>query len=410
MNKVKQYKNLDLFEEIKEIVPSVKEREECFSIYSHLVENPDVKIPLVTEMEFRRLQQYIFEKRDKTVGMEILFPQPDNPKFSFIDLFAGIGGFRQAFNNQGGRCVFSSEWDTHAAETYYRNYGVYPFGDIRKIDSNDIPDHDILCAGFPCQPFSIAGVSKKNSMGRATGFNDKTQGTLFFEIARILKAKRPPFFFLENVKNILSHDNGRTIRIIEETLNELDYEFRIDVVDGKAWIPQHRERVFFIGYDCKRFSISDNDFYIPKKPTKGYEYPTLDSIIDVSNHDRTLSDGTWRALINHKEKHTNKSNGFGYKILDFPINPKQVTWTISARYHKDGADCLVPQEGMNPRQLSIKEVLQLQGFDPDRFIFPVGITYAYKQVGNSVVIPAIEETARILVNLLKELHSGEEIP
>jgi DNA (cytosine-5)-methyltransferase 1 len=389
-------------------VPAISAIGEGKAVITHLLENPDERTPFITMEEYIKLIHYL-QANDASFATEIAFPPPIEPKFTFIDLFDGIGGFRQALMRQGGRCVFSLEWDKHAAETYFHNYGVYPFGDIRAIASEEIPDHDILCAGFPCQPFSIAGVSKKNSMGRATGFSDKIQGTLFFEIARILAAKRPSFFFLENVKNILSHDNERTIQIIRETLDELDYEFLIEVVDVKAWVPQLRERVFFIGYDRTRFSIPKDRFYIPKHPADVYTYPTLDTVIDSSNHDRTLSDGTWKALKNHKAKHASKANGFGYKILDYPINSRQVAWTISARCHKDGADCLVPQMEMNPRQLSIQEVLRLQGFDDTKFKFPVGITYAYKEAGNSVVVPAIEETTKILANLLYELNiKGEE--
>ena len=394
----------DTHKEILELVPSLNDSEERDAIITHMLENPDIRIPLLNKNEFIRIRKYIREHNENG-EVSVPYPKPEKAKFKFIDLFAGIGGFRQALQNLGGNCVFSSEWDKHAAETYYANYGVYPFGDIRSINPNTIPDHDILCAGFPCQPFSIAGVSKKNSMGRATGFEDKIQGTLFFEIAKILQAKRPPLIFLENVKNINSHDNGRTISTIKQTFMDLHYEVLIDVVDGKEWVPQHRERVFFLGYDTLKFGELDSDeFYIPKKPSLGYVYPTLDTIIDSSNTERTLTDGTWNALKRHKEKHASKKNGFGYSILKYPITPNQVTWTISARYHKDGADCLVPQKDRNPRQLSLKEVARLQGFDDTKFKFPVGITYAYKQLGNSVVVPAIEESAKVLVGLLERLE------
>lgn len=394
----------DTHKEILELVPSLNDSEERDAIITHMLENPDIRIPLLNKNEFSRIRKYIREHNENG-EMSVPYPKPEKAKFKFIDLFAGIGGFRQALQNLGGNCVFSSEWDKHAAETYYANYGVYPFGDIRSINPNTIPDHDILCAGFPCQPFSIAGVSKKNSMGRATGFEDKIQGTLFFEIAKILQAKRPPLIFLENVKNISSHDNGRTISTIKQTFMDLHYEVLIDVVDGKEWVPQHRERVFFLGYDTLKFGELDSDeFFIPKKPSLGYVYPTLDTIIDSSNTERTLTDGTWNALKRHKEKHASKKNGFGYSILKYPITPNQVTWTISARYHKDGADCLVPQKDRNPRQLSLKEVARLQGFDDTKFKFPVGITYAYKQLGNSVVVPAIEESAKVLVGLLERLE------
>lgn len=392
---------LDTFHDLASIAPSLVKSKEKLAILTHLIENPSIPIPFLNPEEYGCITKYI-EDTKFDFKENIPYPKSISPNFKFIDLFAGIGGFRQALQNQGGECVFSSEWDKHAAKTYFANYGVYPFGDIRCIDAQSIPDHDILCAGFPCQPFSIAGVSKKNSMGRATGFSDETQGTLFFEIARVLEAKRPLFFFLENVKNINSHDKGRTIEVIQKTFDELEYKCVMDVVDGKAWVPQHRERVFFLGYDSRRISFEDGAFVIPKHPADDYVYPTLDTIIDTSNNNRTLPDGTWKALQRHKEKHRLKNNGFGYRILQYPISSKQVTWTISARYYKDGADCLVPQEGLNPRQLSIKEILRLQGFDDKKFIFPVGITYAYKQLGNSVVIPAIEESAKVLAGILKQ--------
>nr|WP_321297096.1 DNA (cytosine-5-)-methyltransferase [uncultured Sphaerochaeta sp.] len=398
----------DIHKEIIKLVPSLGDSKEREAIITHIVENPDIRIPLLDIDKLDLIRNYV---RDNCANIEVSvpYPRPKDPKFKFIDLFAGIGGFRQAFQNLGGNCVFSSEWDKHAAETYYANYGVYPFGDIRSIDPETIPDHDILCAGFPCQPFSIAGVSKKNSMGRATGFEDKIQGTLFFEIAKILKAKRPQFIFLENVKNINSHDKGRTIDTIEQTFRDLNYKVLKEVVDGKEWVPQHRERVFFLGYDIEKFGeLSPADFYIPKGPSQGYIYPTLDTIIDSNSTARTLSDGTWKALKRHKEKHASKHNGFGYSILKYPITPDQITWTISARYHKDGADCLVPQKDRNPRQLSLKEILRLQGFDDEKFTFPVGLTFAYKQLGNSVVVPAVEESAKILVALLDQRKGIKE--
>jgi len=396
------HKNLlDLF-------PSLSETDNNLPLLTHIGENPEQWGHKIPKEEKKRVFDYIHQnivEFEKTLP----YPPPKKPRFTFIDLFAGIGGFRQALQDLGGNCVFSSEWDIHAARTYYVNYGVIPFGDIREIDADSIPDHDILCAGFPCQPFSIAGVSKKTSLGQATGFEDEAQGTLFFEIKKILEAKRPPFFLLENVKNILSHDKRKTIKVIKKTFKKLEYEALIDVVDGKNWVPQHRERVFFLGYDKKRFNaIPSSDFFIPKEPKPNYSYLTLDKIIDLSHNNRTLSDGTWEALKRHKAKHTAKNNGFGYKILDYPITPDQVTWTISARYYKDGADCLVPQPGKNPRQLSINEILLLQGFDPNRFTFPGGIGQAYKQLGNSVVIPAIKESAEVLVNLLARYKTGAD--
>ena len=178
--------------------------------------------------------------------------------FTFIDLFAGIGGMRIAFDHAGGHCVYSSEWNKYSQQTYLANFGEQPEGDITQVDANSIPDHDILVAGFPCQPFSIAGVSKKQSLGRATGFEDKTQGTLFFDVCRILKAKRPKAFMLENVKNLCSHDKGRTFKIIREALEELDYEVFFEILDGQSFVPQHRERILIVGFDRKRYGHGYN--------------------------------------------------------------------------------------------------------------------------------------------------------
>lgn len=393
--------NKEQLDRILENAPELSNSIEKYAVITHIMENPDILPPKVSDAEYQQVRKNV-TKLKQELTLDIPFPKAQKTNFKFIDLFAGIGGFRQAMQNQGGNCVFSSEWDKDAAKTYFANYGVYPFGDIREIDASSIPDHDVLCAGFPCQPFSIAGVSKKRSMGRKTGFGDKAQGTLFFEIARILEEKRPMFFFLENVKNILSHDGNETIKIIKETFKSLNYEFLIEVVDGKAWVPQHRERVFFLGYDKTKFKDELDGFHIPKGPSTGYVYTTLDKIIDVSSTERTLSDGTWRALQRHKDAHAKKNNGFGYSILKLPITADQITWTISARYHKDGADCLVPQEERNPRQLSLKEILQLQGFDANKFKFPGGIVQSYKQIGNSVVIPAIEETAKVISKIILE--------
>ncbi len=327
----------------------------------------------------------------------------NKPKYTFVDLFAGIGGFHQALERENCRCIFACEWDEYAKQTYYANYGLVPFGDIRKINEKDIPAHDILCAGFPCQPFSIAGVSKKNSMGRATGFEDKTQGTLFFDVVRIIKAKRPSVVFLENVKNLLSHDRGNTWKIIYETLLELNYQVFYQVVDGKEWVPQHRERLFVVCFNRDKYK-TNLDFEIPTKPQEGYEYVSLDKIIlNYEDKSLALTQGTWEALKKHKEKHEEKGNGFGYKLLPYPISDSTITATISARYYKDGAEILVPQgPNLLPRKLSVAEAMQLQGYDPNTFVFPVPKAYAYKQIGNSVVVPAIQSTAHAFISLMKE--------
>lgn len=337
------------------------------------------------------------------IKWDIPFPPPKDPKFTFIDLFAGIGGFRIAFQSLGGKCVFSSEIDKFAKKTYEANFGEIPFGDITKVTEKDIPDFDILLAGFPCQPFSLAGVSKKQSLGIEHGFKDKTQGTLFFDIKRILKEKQPKAFFLENVKNLLSHDKGETFRVIRETLeDELGYVINWKIVDGAKWVPQHRERLFIVGYNPDIYNISKEDIIIPQEAKSKYRYKILSEIIqNAENKKYTIGPGTWTTLKRHKEYHAKAGNGFGYGIIKFPIAEDKVTRTISARYHKDGAEVLIEQKNCSrPRKLSIKEALQLQGFDPDRFILPVSDTQAYRQIGNSVVIPAIKETGKQIINKL----------
>jgi len=327
-------------------------------------------------------------------------------RFTFIDLFAGIGGFRIAFQNAGGRCNFTSEWDKYSQLTYQKNFGELPYGDICDIDKRSIPDHDILCAGFPCQPFSLAGVSKKNSMGKKHGFEDETQGTLFFEIKETLKEKRPRAFILENVKNLLSHDKGKTFQIIRNELeNNLGYVINWRVVDGVNWVPQHRERVFIVGYDPNQVDICKDDIYIPDKPKKGYRCPKLSSIIKENVNDYTLGPGTWRTLERHKKHHAAKGNGFGYGIHTLPIKDNAYTRTISARYSKDGAEILIAQKNQRPRRLSIEEAMQLQGYDPKKFTFPVSNTQAYKQIGNSVVVPAVSSIAQEIAKVLQRKNN-----
>ncbi|NTV92118.1 MAG: DNA (cytosine-5-)-methyltransferase [Chlorobiaceae bacterium] len=334
---------------------------------------------------------------------DLPYPPPKRWEFTFIDLFAGIGGFRQAFQDAGGKCVFSCEWDKYAKKTYEANYGETPYGDIRKINKSEIPDHDLLCAGFPCQPFSLAGVSKKNSLGRMHGFEDETQGTLFFEIKEILRIKHPKAFMLENVKNLLSHNKGETFEVIRHALEDiLGYVVNWKVVDGAKWVPQHRERVFIIGYDPKQIDINRDEIMIPSCPEAGYRYPTLSSIISEKLTGYTLGPGTWDTLERHKATHAARGNGFGYGIHHFPIADHAVTRTISARYHKDGAEILIAQKGDRPRRLSVNEAMQLQGYDPEHFIFPVSKTQAYKQIGNSVVVPAIRSTAKEIAKTIKE--------
>lgn len=339
--------------------------------------------------------------------MARLFPVPyppiAAPAFRFIDLFAGIGGFRIAFQNAGGECVFTSEWDKYAQQTYEVNFGDTPTGDIRKVDKEKIPDHDILCAGFPCQPFSLAGVSKKNSLGRKHGFDDETQGTLFFDIKEILRLKRPKAFMLENVKNLCQHDQGKTFEVIRHNLEDvLGYVVNWKIVDGANWVPQHRERIFIVGYDPQQIRISKAGIVIPGTPDAAYNKKQLKDIVLPKLEGYTLGVGTWDTLERHKAHHAQAGNGFGYGLHKLPIKYNEITRTISARYHKDGAEILIEQPGERPRRLSVEEAMQLQGYDPKRFIFPVSKTQAYKQIGNSVVVPAIQACAMEISKILQD--------
>ena len=320
--------------------------------------------------------------------------------FTFTDLFAGIGGMRLAFEFHGGDCVYSNEWNKYCQQTYFANFGEQPDGDITKIDARIIPNHDILVAGFPCQPFSIAGVSKKQSLGRATGFEDKTQGTLFFDICRILKAKRPKAFMLENVKNLKSHDHGNTFRVITESLDELDYEVFHAVLDGQNYVPQHRERILIVGFDRQRYGKDiEFDFNITPVQPK----PAVREILESNPDDKyTLSDKLWKYLQDYAEKHRAAGNGFGYGLADLD----GISRTLSARYYKDGSEILIPQEGKNPRRLTPRECARLQGF-PDSFKIVVSDTQAYKQFGNSVVVPLMTDVAGLMVRKIGELE-GEK--
>lgn len=321
-------------------------------------------------------------------------------KFRFIDLFAGIGGMRLAFEKAGGRCVYSSEWNKYSQKTYFANFGDQPDGDITKVKASDIPDHDILVAGFPCQPFSIAGVSKKNSLGRATGFQDKTQGTLFFDVCRILQEKRPKAFMLENVKNLCSHDKGRTFRIIRESLDELDYEIFYSVLDGQNYVPQHRERIIIVGFDRERYG-SNIGFEFDLHPVM--PKPVMRNILDNQVEDKyTLSDKLWTYLQNYANKHKAAGNGFGFGIAE----PNGVSRTLSARYYKDGSEILIAQPGKNPRRLTPRECARLQGF-PESFKIPVSDTQAYQQFGNSVVVPLMVDVAGLIVEKLEQLDETE---
>lgn len=308
----------------------------------------------------------------------------------FIDLFCGIGGFRYAFERAGAECVFSSDYDKHSQITYEANFKEKPHGDIYEVADADIPAFDILCAGFPCQPFSIAGVSKKISLGRKHGFDDEKQGNLFFRIADILNYHQPAAFVLENVKNLRSHDKGRTFQIIYDTLTTaLGYQVQWRVIDAQGLVPQHRERIFLVGFKPSRL------FEFPDIPKSG---PRLGSILEEKVDSKyTLSDHLWKYLQDYADKHKAAGNGFGFGI----VGPESVTRTLSARYHKDGSEILVSQgKSKNPRRLTPKECARLMGYPVD-FKIPVSDTQAYRQFGNSVVVPVVERIARNVVVALE---------
>ena len=328
-------------------------------------------------------------------------------EFKFIDLFAGIGGFRSALTAVGGRSVFSNEWDKYARKTYEAWYGDLPNGeDIRNIDPHSIPSHDILCGGFPCQPFSIAGVSSRNSLGRPHGFDDPRQGNLFFSVRDVAAAKRPKVLFLENVKNLVRHDKGRTWETIQNELNAIDYEVRAQVISSAKMVPQRRERIYIVAFDRSQVSKKRiNSFEFPElDKTRG---PKLKSILEANPDPKyMLSDGLWDYLQSYAAKHRLQGNGFGYGIND----GSGTTRTMSARYYKDGSEILISQDGWrNPRKLTPYEAMKLMGFQSRyaklfgharRFPIVVSDTQAYKQFGNAVVPLVVEAVSQRILGVL----------
>jgi len=338
--------------------------------------------------------------------------------FRFIDLFAGIGGIRLGFEANGGKCVFTSEWNKFAQKTYMENFPQdtnHTFvGDITTVDEQDIPDHDVLLAGFPCQPFSIAGVSKKNAMGKPHGFECTTQGTLFFDVARIIAEKKPKAFLLENVKNLLSHDKGNTFKVIIETLEkELGYVVHYKVIDGQHFVPQHRERILIVGFK-EETDFTWDDLQLPEKGAvkmssilhsqngeEEAEEPYTEGSKAKINAKYTLTSNLWTYLQGYAEKHRKAGNGFGFGLVD----NDSVARTLSARYYKDGSEILVSQgKRKRPRRLTPRECARLMGF-PEHFKIPVSDTQAYRQFGNSVVMPVMQEVARIMTPHIEQLCS-----
>ncbi|ANB32757.1 DNA (cytosine-5)-methyltransferase 1 [Rhodovulum sulfidophilum] len=340
--------------------------------------------------------------------------------FTFIDLFAGIGGLRRAMESAGGRCIFTSERDKYAQQTYMANFpdNRLPVGDIREVEAEDIPAHDVLVAGFPCQPFSIAGVSKKNALGRAHGFEDETQGTLFFDVLRILMHHRPAGFMLENVKNLKSHDKGRTFEVIRRKLTEeLGYTLETRIIDAGHFVPQHRERIVMVGFRVAT-GFSFDDVHLPAYGTKrmrhilhpenGTEQPEGHFTVgpDAAVSDKyTLTDKLWAYLQGYAAKHKAKGNGFGFGMVD----GDSISRTLSARYYKDGSEILVSRgEGNNPRRLTPRECARLMGY-PDDFRIPVSDTQAYKQFGNSVAVPVFAEVAKVMAPHILSLTKAEPL-
>lgn len=317
-----------------------------------------------------------------------------NGEFTFIDLFAGIGGLRRGFEKIGGKCIFSCEWDKYSRTTYTRNYpGTHDFGsDVRDYSKEPelVPKHDVLLAGFPCQPFSLAGVSKKNALGRPHGFLCDTQGTLFFDLAQIIAHCRPKAFLLENVKNLESHDGGKTFATIMNVLkNELKYDVHTRVVSSEPWVPQKRERIFIVGFREKS-AFNFDELNIPATR------PTLGSILEETVDPKyTLTPHLWKYLQAYKEKHAKAGNGFGCSVF----GPDDVARTLSARYYKDGSEILIEQKGTRPRRLTPRECARLMGFDkPNGSTFKIEVsdTQAYRQFGNAVVVPVVEAVAKIM--------------
>ena len=353
-------------------------------------------------------------------------PQRARPPadFSFIDLFAGIGGTRMGFEEAGGECVFTSEYDAFCVKTYKTNFRPdhEVVGDIREVTETPehvravVPDHDVLVAGFPCQPFSIAGVSKKNSLGRAHGFECETQGTLFFDICQILEAKRPLAFMLENVRNLRTHDKGRTYDVIERSLTDLGYKVSSEIIDARAWTPQHRERIYIVGF------LEKTGFDFSQVKIPGELAPTLGKILHPENGTEAaeapftegsrarvsskyiLTDHLWAYLQAYREKHRAAGNGFGFGL----VNRRMTARTLSARYHKDGSEILIDRgRRRNPRRLTPRECARLMGF-PDTFRIPVSDTQAYRQFGNSVVVPVIQAIAEAMRPHVVALKAQQE--
>jgi DNA (cytosine-5)-methyltransferase 1 len=344
---------------------------------------------------------------------EIRRPKPPEPGFTFIDLFAGIGGLRRPFEEIGGKCIFTAEWDRFSRQTYAANFRDELFQhefaeDIRPYAKEPwrVPEHHILLAGFPCQPFSIAGVSKKNALGRPHGFLCDTQGTLFYDLAKIIEHRKPTAFLLENVKNLEGHDGGRTFSTIMNVLeNELGYRVQYRVVSSHPWVPQRRQRIFIVGFR------DDTEFDFDKLEVPEGRQPVLGDILEPAPDPKyTLTHHLWNYLQNYKAKHAKAGNGFGYSVF----GPNDVTRTLSARYYKDGSEVLIEQKGKPPRRLTPRECARLMGFDGpqgESFRIPVSDTQAYRQFGNAVVVPVVRAVAKLMApHIHAAISESDEAP
>lgn len=368
---------------------------------THFLQNPN------SNTKINEIAKTIIAERSETVEKvindiewDIPFPFPRNTNFTFIDLFAGIGGFRMALQNLGGKCVFSSEIDNSVKVTYEKNYGEFPFGDIKEFTgpnvSDDllnelIPDHNVLAAGFPCQPFSLAGVSARISLGQEHGFLDKIKGSLFFDIARIVSIKRPEVIFLENVKNFHNHDEGNTFRTVKTTIEGLGYKLFSNIINSEQLVPQSRRRFYMIG--IRHDLLVRGDYTFPK--FNGDPLRLRDFLEPNVSDIYTISDRLWTGHINRTQRNIERGTGFTAHVADLDKPSK----TLVARYGKDGKECLIPQVGKNPRKLTPRECARLQGF-PENFILPVSNAASYHQFGNSVSVPVIEAVANEFIKYL----------
>lgn len=384
---------------------------------THYLRNYKIGIPPVSNAKGEghtspRIENLVSSRPHiKATIQNVPFPPPSAPLFKFIDLFAGIGGFRIALQRQGGECVFSSEINKAAKATYESNFGELPFGDIRDFTGphitdqtlNDlIPDHQVLTAGFPCQPFSLAGVSARNYLGQVHGFSDTDKGNLFFDIARIVKVKKPLVVFLENVKNFRRHDHGNTFNTVKKTLEDLGYHFFCDTINAETWVPQQRQRFFMVCIKKERPDEAQPFFYFPEPQGAP---KVLSSILEKEEEvspQYTISDKLWAGHVNRTKRNKERGTGFTADLAD----PEKPSRTLVARYGKDGKECLIPQKGKNPRKLTPRECARLQGF-PENFILPKSNSAAYHQFGNSVAVPVIEAIAKNIKNLILSKQENE---